>query len=44
MNETTPPDVKAFGTYWRSRFRGIESEIIAAARKNETYRLALPRT
>jgi hypothetical protein len=36
MYETTPPDVKAFGTYCRRRLRGIENEMIAAARKNET--------
>jgi hypothetical protein len=36
MSETTPPEVYAFGTYWRSRFRGMESEMIAAARKKDT--------
>jgi hypothetical protein len=36
MSETTPPEVYAFGTYWSSRFRGMESEMIAAAKKNET--------
>jgi hypothetical protein len=36
MNETTPPDVNAFGTYCRSRLRGRDSEMIAAARKKDT--------
>jgi hypothetical protein len=30
---TTPPEVYAFGTYWRRRFRGVDSEMIAPARK-----------
>jgi hypothetical protein len=36
MNDTTPPEVYAFGTYCRSRLRGRDSEMIAAARKKDT--------
>jgi hypothetical protein len=38
---TTPAPVYAFGTYWRRRLRGAESEIRTAARKKEIYREAL---
>jgi len=32
---TTPPDVYALGMYWRSRLRGVDREMITAARKKE---------
>jgi hypothetical protein len=34
---TTPPDVYEFGTYWRRRLRGVDSEMIAPARKMAIY-------
>jgi hypothetical protein len=41
VHETTPPDVYAFGTYWSSRFLGVDSEMSAAARKIDRYRVVL---
>ena len=34
---TTPPEVYELGTYWRSRLRGVESEMMAPARKIAMY-------
>ena len=39
---TTPPEVYAFGTYCSSMLRGVEREMMTAARKNATYNVVRP--
>jgi len=37
MYEGTPPDVYVLGMYWRIRERGVDKEIIIAAKKKPKY-------